>query len=170
MKLNIGGTERRSGWKILNVLLGEHVDFHDDVRDLSRFEDECCEEIYCSHMLEHLGQGEILPVLNGFYRLLAPGGKLSISVPDMDVLAWLFVNPQFKKSVKFEIMRIMYGGQIDEFDFHHIGLNFDFMYEYLCDAGFVGIERVESLGFFDDRSQSSMVNNIPFSLNLIATK
>jgi hypothetical protein len=34
MKLHIGGTEAKAGWKILNSQLGQNVDYIGDIRDL----------------------------------------------------------------------------------------------------------------------------------------
>lgn len=170
IKLHVGGKQRYDGWKVLDAVPGAHVDFVGDVRDLSRFGDESCTHIYCSHVLEHLGQGDVLPVLESFYRLLLPGGRLSLSVPDLDTLAWLFVNPQYSKATKFEVMRRVFGGQLDAFDFHQTGFNFEFLCDYLRDAGFEKIDHVESLRVFDDASEEASFNEIPVSLNLIATK
>lgn len=168
-KLHVGGCEPRAGWKILNSRPGQDVDYVCDVRDLAKFASECFAEIYCSHVLEHLGMGDILPVLNEFYRLLPQGGKLSLSVPDLDTLAWLFTNPQFATAERFQIMRIIFGGQSDEYDFHHVGFNLAFMFDYLKDVGFSSVEHVESLGLFDDTSEMK-VGDVRVSLNLIAVK
>lgn len=169
IKLHVGGREPRVGWKILDSLPGSHVDFVGDVRDLTRFSGESCSEIYCSHVLEHLGQAEIFQVLSEFHRLLSPGGKLRLSVPDIDILAWLFLNPQFATAERFQIMRMIFGGQADEYDFHYIGLNLDFMRDYMRDAGFPSIEHVESHGMFEDTSEMK-VGDVRISLNLVAVK
>ncbi|MDQ5877298.1 MAG: protein O-GlcNAc transferase, partial [Pseudomonadota bacterium] len=170
IRLHVGGREPRAGWKILDVKPGPGVDYVADVRDLSAFEEGSCAEIYCSHVLEYLGMGDILPVLENFHRMLVPGGRLSISVPDIDTLSWLMLSPQYSKAAKFEVMRRMFGGQHDEFDFHSIGLNLDFLCDYLHGVGFSAIEHVESLGIFDDASEEASFNGISISLNLIATR
>ncbi|MBI5901341.1 MAG: tetratricopeptide repeat protein [Rhodocyclales bacterium] len=169
LRLHIGGVERCEGWKILDIEQREEVDFVGDIRNLESIADESCSEVYCSHVLEHVGQAEMLDTLNGIYRILAPGGRLYLSVPDLDVLAWLFAHPGMNKAHRFHIMRMMFGSQADEFDFHKIGLNFDFMEDYLRDVGFSSVEHVESFGLFDDSSVIS-VDGHPISLNLIVTK
>ena len=107
--------------------------------------------------------------MNGFYRILAPEGHLYLSVPDLDVLAWLFASPGFDKAERFLVMRMMFGGQLDEHDFHRIGLNFDFLCDYLRDVGFLSVEHVESFGMFEDTSEIRMHGHL-VSLNLIVTK
>ena len=56
MKLHIGGTEIKEGWKILNKKEGTGVDFVGDISDLSQFKDKSIEEIYASHVFEHVPQ------------------------------------------------------------------------------------------------------------------
>jgi hypothetical protein len=58
---------------------------------------------------------------------------------------------------------------MDEHDFHRIGLNYDFLSDYLRDVGFSSIEHVESFGIFVDTSELRMRGHL-VSLNLIATK
>jgi predicted O-linked N-acetylglucosamine transferase (SPINDLY family)/predicted SAM-dependent methyltransferase len=169
IRLHIGGEEIQEGWKILNVEERDGVDFVGDVRDLNAFDDESCSEIYVSHVLEYLSQAEVLPVFNELHRLLRPGGKLFISVPDMDTLSRMFVNPAFGPSQKFSIMRMMFGDQTKAYDFHRMGYCFDFMIDYLKDVGFTDLEHVESFGIFKDTSTMAYQGH-PISLNLIAVK
>lgn len=56
LKLHIGGKQAKAGWKILNAQAIDGVDYIGDVRDLSAFEDGCCDKIYASHVMEHVPQ------------------------------------------------------------------------------------------------------------------
>jgi len=47
MKLHIGGKKAKQGWKILNIQKNENVDFVGDIQDLSQFETETVEIVYC---------------------------------------------------------------------------------------------------------------------------
>lgn len=167
--LHIGGVQVKAGWKILNALAGEGADFVGDVRDLGSFEPECCEQVYCSHVLEHIPQAELFAVLKGIHRILQPGGRLYVSVPDLEILCRLFLDPQFDGAERFEIMRIIYGGQVNSFDYHFIGLTLEFMIEYLKHAGFSTVERVTSFEMFDDISDFEVCGT-PISLNLLVEK
>lgn len=169
IRLHIGGREPKEGWKILNIEGGEGVDIVGDVRNLIAFADESCSEIYASHILEHLGHKEVLPVLNELYRMLKPGGKLYVSVPDLETLCWMFSSPIYNVADKYTLMRVIYGGQLDDHDFHHVGFSFDFMVDMLRDAGFESVEHVESLGQFDDMSEL-VFHGQRISLNLIVSK
>jgi predicted SAM-dependent methyltransferase len=60
MHLHVGGTERKDGWKIVNVQPGPHVDHVGDLRNLTQFDDASIENVYASHVLQHVGQAEVL--------------------------------------------------------------------------------------------------------------
>ena len=169
MKLHIGGKIQKDDWKILNIQNKEGVDFVGDISDLSQFEDNSIDEIYASHIVEHVNQKNIKKTLSGIYRVLATKGKVYISVPDMDVLCRIFIAKDAPIKVKFHIMRMMFGGQTDEFDFHYFGWNLEFLKEYLLIAGFTKIERVKSFSIFNDTSDFAPYG-APISLNVIAYK
>ena len=54
MKLHIGGKEKKEGWSILNIQKNDSVDFVGDISDLSQFKDNSINEIYASHVFEHV--------------------------------------------------------------------------------------------------------------------
>ena len=92
-----------------------------------------------------------------------------MSVPDLDILCRIFIDPKAPQKAKFHAMRMMFGGQIDEFDFHYFGWNYEFMKEYLITAGFKNIERVKSFSLFKDTSDYAPYG-VPISLNVIGYK
>ncbi len=169
MQLHIGGKEIKEGWKILNALPAKGVDFLGDVRDLSQFPDECCEKIYASHVMEHIGQKDFLPTLKGVHRILCKGGTLYFSVPDLEVLCRLFLRSDLNPSEHFDVMRMMFGGQTDDYDFHYIGLSAEFMTDFLRLAGFSSFRRVSSFGIFNDTSDYRPYDTL-ISLNLMVYK
>tara|TARA_B100000927_G_C16261398_1_gene387600 strand:- start:49 stop:558 length:510 start_codon:yes stop_codon:yes gene_type:complete len=169
MKLHIGGEEKKEGWKILNIQQKPDVDFIGDITDLGQFEDNSIEEIYASHVVEHVAQKKVETTLKGIHRVLKDSGKFYVSVPDMDILCKIYLDPKAPPKVKFHTMRMMFGGQIDDFDFHYFGWNFQFMNEFLLKAGFKKIERVKSFSLFNDTSDYAPYGP-PISLNIIAYK
>ena len=169
-KLHIGGKEVKEGWKILNAQEKEGVDYVQDIRDLSDFHDNQFIAIYASHILEHLGyQNDLKKVLSDIYRILKPGGKFFVSVPDLDTLCQIFVHPQANLDIRYDVMRILYGGQLDKYDFHYVGFNAEILVYFLNRAGFHDIYRVPEFGFFNDTSSLRLGENL-ISLNVIATK
>ena len=169
MRLHIGGEQVKEGWKILNISKKPGVDYAGDISDLSQFESDSCMEIYASHVVEHIPQQQMLVTLKGIHRILAKGGKFYVSVPDLDILCHLFINPLAAPDVKFHVMRMMFGGQVDPHDFHYFGWNQHFLFDFLQQAGFGGAERVETFGIFQDTSDYEPYG-FPISLNVIATK
>jgi predicted SAM-dependent methyltransferase len=169
LNLHIGGLAARPGWKILNAQPGEAVDLVGDVRDLGKFPEACCQKIYASHVLEHVDQNDFLPTLKGINRVLRRGGDLYVSVPDLDVLSRMFLDRTLAPEQRFHVMRMIFGGQVDEHDFHYIGLNEEIMTGFLQRAGFSSIRRVDSFGLFSDTSDFRPYG-VAISLNLIASK
>jgi predicted SAM-dependent methyltransferase len=170
LRLHIGGKTRHPDWKVLNVVPGPNVDFVGNCTDLSQFAEASVSEIYASHVLEHLShRNELSAALSGFLRVLVPGGVLRVSVPDMTALCALFNDPALTPQARYEVMRMMFGGQFDSSDFHRVGLSDEFLRTFLSKAGFANIERVEDLGGFDDTSRL-VFEGRRISLNMIARK
>ncbi|MDH5528217.1 MAG: methyltransferase domain-containing protein [Nitrospirota bacterium] len=171
-KLHIGGKEAKDGWEIFNALKGDAVDHLGDARDLSRFENNTFEAVYASHVVEHFdyAKGDLINTLTEWCRVLAPGGQLYVSVPDMFILCRLFVaTDQLGPEERFQIMRMLFGGHMDEWDYHLVGLDQPLLSGFLRGAGFVEITRVQDFGLFDDTSNLAF-KGVPISCNLIAKK
>jgi predicted SAM-dependent methyltransferase len=170
-KLHIGGKVRVEGWEVLNAMEAPYVDHVCNAKDLSQFNDNTFGEIYASHILEHLDYfGEIESTLNEWRRVLIPGGRLYLSVPDLDVLAELFLRKHdMSFDDRFFVMRMIFGGHSNEYDYHVVGLNEELLKGYLVLTGFSAIRKVESFGFFDDSSNSTY-KDVAISCNMIAEK
>lgn len=170
-KLHIGGKLRLEGWEVLNAMPDEYVDHVGDARDLSRFADESFEQIYASHIVEHFDYaGELELTLREWNRVLIPGGRIGISVPDLDILAGLFVQRQtLSFEERFMIMRMMFGGHVNQYDHHKVGLSEDLLSGFLMLAGFANIVRVSAFGICND-SSNAVFKDKPISLNVIAVK
>ncbi len=170
MRLHIGGSIRKDGWTVLNVQPGPHVDIVGGCTDLSMIADGAAEDVYASHVLEHLSYAQELPkALAEIFRVLRPGGRFCVAVPDFELLCRMFLHPQAQPNDRWEIMRRIFGGQGDPFDSHKVGLWADYLGGLLHGTGFVDIRRVESFGLFDDGSTATD-GGVPISLNLEARK
>lgn len=170
-RLHIGGKVRKPGWEVINTVAGPIVDHVGDAGDLSQFADETFEEIYASHVLEHFDYATTLePALKEWWRVLAPGGHLSVSVPDIDVLARMLVDREsFDVRQRYGIMTMSFGGHMDQYDYHRVGINEEFLGIYLLETGFVNFRRVAELGIFDDTSTCKIGDTL-ISVNAIAEK
>lgn len=169
-RLHIGGKERREGWEILDALPGPHVDHQGDAEDLSRFADCTFAAVYASHVLEHFDyKDELVPVLREWWRVLRPGGTLYVSVPDLHRLCRLYVAPERQPLERFHIMRMMFGGHVDHYDYHMVGLDQDYLEHCLRSAGFGALRRVETFGLFQDNSAGEAYGTL-ISLNMTAER
>lgn len=169
-RLHIGGTKRLSGWEVFNIVPGGHVDHVGDAKDLTIFGDNSFAEIYASHILEHFGYVTHLnPLLKEWCRVLLPGGRLRISVPDLEVLSEILLDKSIGFKERFMAMRMMFGGQSNQFDFHHVGFTFEILSLYLTSNGFHKIRQVQSFGVFTDNSDKILAGR-RISLNVEAYK
>jgi predicted SAM-dependent methyltransferase len=170
MKLNIGARTRAEGWHTFDIVPGPEVDFVGDCRDLAQFAANSVDTIYASHVLEHVRYAtELAPTLKRWFLVLKPGGMLMISVPDLRTLCHLFLHPKAQMGDRFQIMRMMFGGQMDPHDLHYVGFDFEILGQYLFDAGFREIRKVEDFKLFRDTSLQQFAG-VPISLNVSAQK
>jgi predicted SAM-dependent methyltransferase len=167
--LHIGGQQVKPGWKILNIQPAPGVDYVGDICDLSQFSDNMFDNIYASHVFEHIKQTDALPTLQGIHRILKQGGSFYISVPDLGTLAKLITSPNVSLEDEWHIMRMIFGGQTAPYDFHYCGWTFASLSHFLKLAGFDDIHQVTFFNLFNDAS-GGVKNGTPISLNLIAKK
>ena len=170
MKLHIGGWEAKEGWKILNIQKRDNVDFVGDISDLSQFKDNSISEVYASHVFEHVKYIDVKKTLLGIYRILVSGGKFYISVPNMNVLFRQFLEKKNQTKTKIKIMRMIFGGQTDEYDFHYFGWDFELLSGLLKNVGFDEIEKVEKFSIFTHDTSNEDIDGELISLNLVAKK
>jgi predicted SAM-dependent methyltransferase len=170
-KLHIGGKQKLDGWEILNAVPAPCVDHVGNANNLSRFADNTFTEIYASHVVEHFDyKDELALTLKEWWRVLIPGGKLYVSVPDLDTLAVLSLQKdRLNIDERFFVMRMIFGGHVDKYDYHVVGLNQDFLTSYLKIAGYINILRVKEFGLFNDTS-NMQYKGVAISLNMTAEK
>src|SRR5689334_15970515 len=93
--LNVGGNNRSiplppqyCGWEqvVLDIDPRRDPDIVCDARELTTLPPQLYHAVYCSHNLEHYHPHDVPKVLNGFLRVLKPGGFAHIRVPDMGEL------------------------------------------------------------------------------------
>jgi predicted SAM-dependent methyltransferase len=92
-----------------------------------------------------------------------------ISVPDFETLCRLFLDPHATTRERFHVMRFVFGGQMDEHDYHRVGLSHEILSQLLFQAGFPRVERVGEFGLFRDTSTTEYLNQ-KISLNVVAYK
>ncbi len=155
---------------MLNARPGEHVDLVADLRDLSGLASESFDLVYASHVLEHLGYVHDLPrALAELARVVRPGGRICVSVPDLPTLCRLYAEADLTRQDRFHLMRVMFGGQTHAFDFHYVGFNREYLTELFLAAGFSAVYETHGFDFFDDTSKLTVLD-VPISLNMVAVR
>lgn len=129
MKLNLGcGDKKLDGYINIDIRPEVEPDVVMDVRylDDSLFENGLADEIYTSHVLEHLPHWHYHSILERWIGKLKTGGILKIIVPDMQIVArnLLASNTmdEWKKSI-----RDMYGNQDYPYNYHCNGFRADIL-------------------------------------------
>lgn len=86
MKLHLGsGTVRHEGWHNVDLDAPE-ADQHLDLRKPLPFDDGSAEFIVNEHFIEHVTRDQAVAILRECHRVLAPGGVLRLSTPDLRFL------------------------------------------------------------------------------------
>jgi predicted SAM-dependent methyltransferase len=117
-----------------------------DARDLSIFPDNRFELVYSRQMLEHIAEWDTLPALKEWRRVLKPGGKVRISVPD---LAQVFYCWLIDKSIEeHTALNNIYGKLYPrnhryERRQHLTGFTFVRLKRLLEEVGFVDVVQLE---------------------------
>ncbi len=169
-KLHIGGQIRQDGWEIIDALPRPEVDHLGNAQDLSRFPDGTFEDLYASHVIEHFDyNGPLQAALKEWHRVLSPTGCLYLSFPDLAILTHLYASGKLTVAQRFHVMRMIFGGHIDAFDYHLVGLDQEIMGSMLKEVGFSSIQRVKDLGLFQDTSRLTFAG-VPISCNLVVFK
>ena len=156
LRLNLGsGASPRAGF--VNVDRDPRADLHLDVRRGLPFPDGSCAEIYAEHLLEHLAYpGEVEAVLRDWLRVLAPGGMLSLGVPDTawplaayadpvaDYFGWCRTQPWCPSWVVTRLDQINFHFRQQSPDLgtpHLYAYDWETLHARLAEAGFTAIER-----------------------------
>lgn len=170
LKLNLGSRNRAiDGFTGMDIDPHAGVDIVGDVFDLSRFADGSVSEIYASHILEHAPHPKTLDVLKEWARVLEPGGKLYVAVPDFARTVELY---QFRGLNEW-VVNFLMGDQIYKTAYHYNLFDEPRLEGMLKAAGFSDSFRVEQfpIGDEDDCSNlKSTVDGEPVSLNMVAVK
>ena len=115
--------------------------------------DGSIETIRASHVLEHFSHLEVAAVFADWVRVLAPGGRIRIAVPDFEKIVRDYLDGK-----EFDIQGYTFGGQTDERDAHKCGFDRELLTELFLGAG---LERIH-----DWTSEIQDGAALPISLNI----
>lgn len=171
MKLHIGCRgQHLEGFKRVDIVDRGDVDILADAKSLPMVETDSVDEIYASHILEHIKKTETVNALKEWNRILNPGGVLWVAVPDFDRLVDIYLKSG--RVMSTWLSHIINGDQLENEAFHYANFNYGTLSGYLSIAGFSKMERVEMFPYRipDASTITDSLFNIPISLNIKATK
>lgn len=96
--------------------------------------DQSCAEVFSSECLEHFPWQQTAEVVAEWARLVEPGGILKIQVPDFVAAAQQLLSGDSLET-DLAMQQIIFGGQVNEFDFHYAGLTHRTLPQFVRDAG-----------------------------------
>ena len=112
------------------------IDLVCDIRSLRQYINENeCDKIRMSHVLEHFTIKEGDDIVKMIYDLLAPRGVFEVIVPNFRWHARLVMSGRDKEAVYY-----CFVGQLDEWDYHKTAYTPAILFEKLQKAGFSDIQ------------------------------
>lgn len=152
IRLNLGaGTTAIPGFIPVDAKFGH------DVRRLP-YPADSVDEIYASHVLEHVPLADVLPTLREWVRVLRPQGRLRVSVPNFRYI----VDAYQRQDENVPVAEYLMGGQTDCDDFHRSVFDEETLTRFMRQAGLVDVAP------FTPTLQDC--SSLPVSLNLQGRK
>ena len=140
MKLHLGcGRRYIPGFVHVDAQAAPHVDIVGPVERLT-MPDDSVSLIYASHVLEHFDRQAYKGVLREWFRVLRPGGVLRLSVPDFAACAAIYYESGLVDGLT-GLVGLIVGGQRDEYDFHKMIFDEQFLRRDLLQIGFREVRR-----------------------------
>lgn len=175
MKINIGSNKKnREGFINLDILDLPNVHIIQDLTDPPYYyrdeliDDDSVDEILMEEVLEHIPFREVGIVLDELYRILKPGGKMHICVPDIGKMCEYYVKDKISdliphKGDKNEIIKLQKatgkminpnrwiiaftGAQKHKYDTHLNHFTEESLYQVLDNCGFSIINKGDDIGW-----------------------
>ena len=157
MKVEFGGREEGlPGYMQIDLAKDKNIDLIADVSKPLPFQDNSLEEIFNSHLIEHIPWYETIEALKEWHRVLKKGGLLEIWTIDFAVICreylkkdWQAVdgfyhkNPDKQKQVWVNCRLFWEGWQGNHSEWHKAVFDYPYLKYCLEKSGFEEIERVE---------------------------
>lgn len=147
LNINLGCCEKKDyGW--INVDLDKKVkpDIVDNVITLKKFKDNTVNYIKSTHLIEHLVEEDALQAIRRWFKVLKPGGTLSIECPSLSRSIKLIYSDD-PVAKKFGYVGIFgYPPHIKKSSFYHChkhGWSVETLTEALKQNGFSDIKEVQ---------------------------
>lgn len=140
-------------------LLNKHFFVHHDLSYGLPFDNETVDYIFTSHFIEHLYKNDAINLLENFYRVLKPNGKVRISIPDLEYAVSLY-----KLGKKYEMLNNYFFIEDDSFYARHKYMyDFEMLSAILKKIGYRSISKekyregeIPDLELLDNRPEDSL--------------
>jgi predicted SAM-dependent methyltransferase len=134
LRLHLGcGKINHPGFVNIDAIPRRHVHYVQAVDRLGRFRDGSVELVYACHVLEHFSHLQVPQVLREWARVLKPGGKLCLSVPDFERLLDIYHDSGNDVD---SIINALMGGQEYAYNYHRVIFTHAYLSKLLLAAGF----------------------------------
>lgn len=149
IKLNLGcGIFYKPGYENIDKFESGIADKEVDILSLP-YEDNSIGVIEASHIVEHFDVIQLPFLLAEMFRVLEPGGELSIESPAL--LRSVIRIPFQSTKRKVRTLRFLFGVDIPG-NVHKIGLTSTFLKKKLHSAGFTKVRRKGQTSYYDEKS------------------
>lgn len=137
LKLDIGAGNTRRDHDFKTVDMHTDADIKAQMWEIP-VKDNSVDEIWSSHALEHVPMIKVPETLKEWFRILKPGGRAEIQVPNFDYVAKYWLTGTDRTWAEM----IMFGNQAHAGEFHQCAFSPALLRGDLEAAGFV-VKRVE---------------------------
>lgn len=138
LKLNIGcGNLLKEGYVNIDLFV-QQPGVVQAPADKLPYPDNSVDEVFSSHLLEHISHVNTVQVLSEWFRVLKPGGVLQLIVPDLEwcLRNWLGLSESDRWG--FPLYTI-FGLQYHPGEYHFTGFTVPRLTQLLQAVGFVGV-------------------------------
>jgi len=138
------GDKKLEGFLGVDIRPEVEPDIVAHLENLECFPDRWASEIYFCHGLEHVSFRKTRSCLAEIFRIMKPGGKIRLALPDFEALVKLYSSGL----VKLEAIRpAIHGGQDYHHNIHYASWDFSSLRSILVNCGFTEVQRYNPLDF-----------------------
>lgn len=120
-----------------SILKGSRFVFHDLSYNVPFF-DNTIDGVFSSHFIEHLSHHDSCQLIGEIYRVLKPGGRVRLSVPDLNYVLSLYTCGEKERMLRDYFFVDSQGSYYAR---HKYMYDFDMLKNILAEKGFKEIEK-----------------------------
>lgn len=154
MKLHLGcGKRFLPGFIHIDIEKFDHVDFLSPMHDLHAITNASVEEIYSSHSFEYYDRVEAQKVLREWFRVMAPGGTLYLTVPNFESLLKIYVVTGKLDYIVGPLFGRWHNLNLNETIYHKTVYDKRGLWKILSEAGFMDLREFNPIEYLHNISE-----------------